>query len=59
ELKEKMKNDVIEYETKHGIDVNYKTFSVTLTDNNDNTIGVLHAFWILLTEYKCCKISYV
>lgn len=44
EIEEKMRKDLIEYETKHGIDVNYKPFSLVLRNEENNTIGVLNAF---------------
>jgi len=44
EIEEKMSKDLITYESGHGIDVNYKPFSMVLSDDQDNTIGVLNAF---------------
>jgi len=39
-----MRNDLVEYESSHGIDVNYKRFAIILTDKSGNPIGVLNAF---------------
>lgn len=44
EIEEKMRKDLIEYEARHGIDVNYKPFSLVLRDEANNVIGVLNAF---------------
>ncbi|MBN9288661.1 MAG: hypothetical protein BGO43_08920 [Gammaproteobacteria bacterium 39-13] len=44
EIEEKMSKELITYESGHGIDVNYKPFSIVLSDDQDNTIGVLNAF---------------
>jgi len=43
-IEEKMRNDLIEYESSHGINVNYKKFALVLADEVGNTIGVLNAF---------------
>jgi ribosomal protein S18 acetylase RimI-like enzyme len=42
-IEDKMRKDLIAYESSHGIDVNYKRFSLILSDNN-NVIGVLNAY---------------
>ncbi len=39
-----MRNDLVEYESSHGIDVNYKRFALTLSDEAGDVIGVLNAF---------------
>lgn len=44
EIEEKMSNDLIKYESSHGIDVNYKKFALVLKDESGNTLGVLNAF---------------
>lgn len=42
-IEEKMKKDVIDFETQSGIDVNYQKFSLTLKLESE-VIGVLSAF---------------
>ena len=44
EIEEKMREGFVQYESSHGIDVNYKQFALVLSDNENNTIGVLNAF---------------
>lgn len=44
EIEEIMSNDLVEYESSHGIDVNYKKFSLVLSDEGGNPIGILNAF---------------
>lgn len=44
EIEEKMRHDLIAYESSHGIDVNYKKFALLLRDNSGNVVGVLNAF---------------
>lgn len=44
DTEEIMRKDLVEYESSHGIDVNYKKFSLVLKDELDNVIGVLNAF---------------
>lgn len=43
-IEEKMRKGLIEYESSHGIDVNYKRFSLVLMDENDEVVGVLNAY---------------
>lgn len=43
-LAEKMQKDLVEYESSHAIDVNYKQFSLVLSDNDNEPIGVLNAY---------------
>ena len=43
-IEEKMRKDLIDYESSHGIDVNYKRFALVLFDENEEAIGVLNAF---------------
>lgn len=40
----KMTKDLVAYESAHGIDVNYKKFSVVLKDDKGSAFGVLNAF---------------
>lgn len=44
DVEEKMRNGFIAYESSHGIDVNYKSFSLVLRDENNEAVGVLNAF---------------
>lgn len=44
DIEKTMREDLVEYETIHGIDVNYKRFSLVLTNISDEVIGVLNAF---------------
>lgn len=44
EIEEQMRKDLINYESSHGIDVNYKRFALVLSDNKNNVLGVLNAF---------------
>jgi len=43
DIEEKMRKDLIAYESSNGIDVNYRRFSIVLKNDND-VIGVLNAF---------------
>lgn len=40
----KMNNEMVAYEKSHGIDVNYKKFSIVLRDKHGNVFGILNAF---------------
>ncbi|HEX2549595.1 MAG TPA: GNAT family N-acetyltransferase [Gammaproteobacteria bacterium] len=44
DVEEKMRNDLVAYESSHGIDVNYKKFALILRDQSNNVLGVLNAF---------------
>lgn len=44
EIEAKMREGFVQYESSHGINVNYKQFALALADNENNTIGVLNAF---------------
>ena len=44
DIEEKMEKGLLEYETSHGVDVNYKPFSLVLLDEKSEVIGVLTAF---------------
>ncbi len=39
-----MENDLIAYESSHGVEVNYKKFSIVLSDEANQVIGVINAF---------------
>lgn len=43
-IEEKMRKDLVDYESSHGIDVNFKRFALVLYDDNEEAIGVLNAF---------------
>jgi len=43
-IENKMRNSYVEYETSHGIDVNYKPFNLVLYDDKNHTIGCLSAY---------------
>ena len=44
ETENKMRDDLVAYELSHGIDVNYKRFSLVLNNEQNETIGVLNAY---------------
>ena len=44
EVEEEMRKDLVDYESSHGINVNYRKFAVVLTDDANNTLGVINAF---------------
>lgn len=44
EIEEIMREDLVNYESSHGIDVNYKRFALVLTDENKHPVGVVNAF---------------
>ena len=44
EVENKMSAGFKEYESNHGIEVNYKRFSLFLTTESDDVVGVLNAF---------------
>jgi ribosomal protein S18 acetylase RimI-like enzyme len=43
-IEAKMRKDLVNYESSHGIDVNFKRFALVLYDDNEEVIGVLNAF---------------
>jgi ribosomal protein S18 acetylase RimI-like enzyme len=43
-IDKKMRNGLVAYENEHGVDVNYKPFSLVLSGENDQVIGVLKAY---------------
>lgn len=51
EIEEKMRKDLVKYESSHGIDVNYKKFALVLKDESGNTLGVLNAFTAFAEVY--------
>jgi ribosomal protein S18 acetylase RimI-like enzyme len=44
EVEEKMRKDLVAYESSHGIDVNYKRFSLILRNESGEVLGILNAF---------------
>lgn len=40
----KMEEDLVRYEQKHGVDINYRRFSLVLRDDNNEAVGVLNAY---------------
>ena len=44
DVEQKMSNSFIVYEKSHGIDVNYKPFAITISDENDIVCGVINAY---------------
>ncbi|HAT8124913.1 TPA: GNAT family N-acetyltransferase [Legionella pneumophila] len=44
ETERKMTNELIAYEAKHGIDVNYQRFSVVISDEKEVIFGVINAY---------------
>ena len=43
-IEEKMRRDLVAYESAHGIDINYKKLSIVVRAESDEIIGVLTAF---------------
>lgn len=44
EIDEIMQQDLVAYESSHGVDVNYKRFSLVLRSETGDLLGVLNAF---------------
>jgi ribosomal protein S18 acetylase RimI-like enzyme len=44
ELEKIMSDDLEQYEKNHGVTVNYRQFSLILSGNNNQTLGVLKAY---------------
>lgn len=44
EIEEQMSKDLVAYESSHGIDVNYKKFSLVLRNESGEVLGALNAF---------------
>ena len=51
DLENMMLNDLIKYESSKGVDVNYKKFSILITDEADNTLGILNAYTAFAEVY--------
>lgn len=50
-VEKKMQAGFIEYEASHGVDVNYKPFSIVLSDQQDNVLGVINAYTAFAEVY--------
>lgn len=44
DIEKLMREDLVEYETKHGIDVNFKRFALVLTSDSGKVCGILNGF---------------
>jgi ribosomal protein S18 acetylase RimI-like enzyme len=44
EIKVKMESGLLDYETSHGVDVNFKPFALVLYDDKNEVIAVIDAF---------------
>lgn len=44
ELEQRMHDGFVSYERSHGIDVNYKPFAITISDENDVVCGIINAY---------------
>jgi ribosomal protein S18 acetylase RimI-like enzyme len=44
DIEKKMRDDLVAYESTHGIDVNYKPFAFVLRDERNEVIGVINAY---------------
>lgn len=44
DIEEQMRQDLVAYESSHGIDVNYKKFALILRNESGDVLGVLNAF---------------
>lgn len=44
ELEQKIEDGHADYEKGHGVDVNYKSFAITIADEQNNICGVLNAY---------------
>lgn len=51
DVDEKMQKDLVKYESSHGIDVNYKKFSIVAKDKNGTPIGVVNAYTAFAEVY--------
>lgn len=59
DIEKKMRQDLVAYESSHGIDVNYKKFSLVLRDELDNMLGVLNAFTAFSEIYVDDMLTYI
>lgn len=51
DIEKRMRDGFVKYETSHGIDVNYKRFSLLLNNDSNETIGVLNAYTAFAEVY--------
>ena len=50
-LEKRIEEGNVAYETVHGIDVNYKSFAITITDEHDDICGILNAYTVYSEIY--------
>ncbi|CDZ79010.1 putative acetyltransferase [Legionella massiliensis] len=51
EIEKKMRRDLVAYESNHGVDVNYKPFSLVLSNEKDGVFAVLNAYTAFAEVY--------
>lgn len=51
DVDEKMQKDLVKYEGSHGIDVNYKKFSIMAKDKKGTLIGIVNAYTAFAEVY--------
>lgn len=49
-----MQEDLVKYESGYGIDVNFKRFSLVLSDEAGNALGVINAFTAFSEVWMIC-----
>ena len=50
-MEEKMRKDLVAYETSNGVDLNYQKFSFTLVTKSGQAFGVLNAYTVFAEVY--------
>ena len=50
-MEEKMRKDLVAYETSNGVDLNYQKFSFTLVTKSGEAFGVLNAYTVFAEVY--------
>lgn len=51
DTEERMRRDLVNYERSHGIDVNYKRFSLVVKNEDGVIVGVLNAYTVFAEVY--------
>ncbi len=51
EIEKLREEDMVAYESSHGIEVNYRTFYFVIKDDQKNVVGVLHAYTAFAEVY--------
>lgn len=51
DVEKTMQRDLVEYEAEHGIDVNFKRFSLILTNTAGEVFGVINAYTVFAEIY--------